>query len=184
MRDLLGWRYQQTRAMHFLTDRECTAWCAERGYPTRKYEGYALLRADPEPAGFERIAFSSPPDSGKRVSLARFLLSLLDPAPELLFWLGDWAVWPSCQHMPLFARFREALGEKRPLIETPGHLVTVDEADDGVSILAVALLFMWDCHVITASGRDVIYVSHDEEGWFGSRDASVAAFAAKRLEQI
>jgi hypothetical protein len=169
--------------MRFLTDSECAAWCAERGYPTRTYQGYAGLRADTEPVGFERIAFPSPPDSGKRVWLARFLLSLLEPAPELLFWLGDWAVWPSCQHMPLFARFREALGERRPLIETPGHLVAVDEADDGVSILAVALLFMWDCHVITASGRDVIFISHDEAGWFGSRDTSVAAFAAKRLEQ-
>jgi hypothetical protein len=35
--------------------------------------------------------------------------------------------------MPLFTRFREAFGEKRPLIEAPGHLLTPGEADDAVS---------------------------------------------------
>jgi hypothetical protein len=47
--------------------------------------------------------------------------------------------------MPLFTRFREAFGEKRPLIETPGHLLTPEEADDAISIIAVSLLFLWSC---------------------------------------
>jgi hypothetical protein len=84
--------------------------------------------------------------------------------------------------MPLFSRFRQAFGEYRPLIEAPGHLVTPDEIEDGFSILTVSVLFAWDCHVLTASGRDVVFVSHDEHGWFGSRDVSVVASVGQQLE--
>jgi hypothetical protein len=127
------------------------------------------------------VEFAPPADSGRKVAFARFLQSLLDPAPELLYWLGDWAVWPSSQHMPLFNRFRQALGERRPLIEAPGQLLTPDELDDATSILIVSLQFVWDCHVLTASGRDAIFVSHDEYGWFATRDASVAVTVHRRL---
>ena len=85
--------------------------------------------------------------------------------------------------MPLFSRFRQAFGEHRPLIEAPGHLVAPDEIEDGVSILTTALLFHWDCHVLTSSGRDVVFVSHDEFGWFGSRDASVAGSIRQQLKE-
>lgn len=77
--------------------------------------------------------------------------------------------------MPLFTRFREAFGEKRPLIEAPGHLLTSEEADDAISIMSVSLLFMWNCHVLSGSGRDATFTSHDEFGWFASRDPAVAA---------
>jgi hypothetical protein len=130
---------------------------------------------------FHLVEFTPPVDSGRKVAFARFLQSLLDPAPELLYWLGDWSVWPSSQHMPLFSRFRQALGEHRPLIETPGHLLTPDEADDATSILIVSLQFVWDCHVFTSSGRDVVFVSHDEYGWFASRDESIAKSVGQKI---
>lgn len=60
-----------------------------------------------------------PRDSGRKVWLARFLYGLAEPSPEVLIWIGDWAVWPSGQHMPLFSRFRQAFGENRPLLEAP-----------------------------------------------------------------
>jgi hypothetical protein len=86
--------------------------------------------------------------------------------------------------MPLFARLRQALGESRPLIEAPGHLLTPDEADDAVSILVVSLQFVWNCHILTSSGRDAVFVSHDDIGWFASRDESVAVSVRKKLEEI
>jgi hypothetical protein len=36
--------------------------------------------------------------------------------------------------------------------------------------------------VLTASGRDVVFVSHDEFGWFGSRDVAVASSVGQRLK--
>lgn len=169
--------------MRFLTYSESEEWCSRRGYLTRQREGYII---GPEPDikahEFQRVEFAIPRDAGRRVWLARFLYGLIDPSPELLIWLGDWAVWPSGQHMPLFSRFRQAFGEHRPLIEAPSQVVAPHEIEDGVSILTMSLLFLWDCHVLTASGRDVVFVSHDEFGWFGSRDASVAGTAGEQLK--
>jgi hypothetical protein len=138
--------------MRFLTYAESADWCSKRGYPTRQ-RGGRLVRPEPDIQApeFQRVEFALPTDSGQKVSLAPFLHGLLTPSPELLIWLGDWAVWPSSQHMPLFSRFRQALGEHRPLIEAPGHLVTPDEIEDAVSILTVSLLFFWNCHLLTAS---------------------------------
>lgn len=120
-----------------------------------------------------------PADSGAKVSLARYLFSLVAKDEETLLLVDDWAVWPSSQHMPLFTRFREALGEHRPLIEAPGHLVTPSQTDDAVSIVSTALLFIWDCYGISSSGRDAFYFSHDEYCYFASRDAEVAAEVQK-----
>ena len=83
--------------------------------------------------------------------------------------------------MPLFTRFREAFGERRALIDAPGHLLPSEEADDAISIISVSLLFMWNCHVLSGSGRDVVFTSHDEFGWFASRDQAVAAIAHERI---
>ena len=86
--------------------------------------------------------------------------------------------------MPLFTRFREAFGERRPLIEAPGHLLTPEEADDAISIISVSLLFIWDCHVLSGSGRDAVYVSHDEFGWFASRDLATVAAAREKINGL
>ncbi len=176
-------RYRRSIPMKCLTYSECADWCAERGFPTRHSEGYV---AGPDPdlqsPRFHFVEFSHPMDSGRKVWLARFLYSLLEPSPELLIWLGNWAVWESSQHMPLFTRFRQALGERRPLIEAPGHLLAPAESDDAVSIIAVSLLFILDCHVLSASGRDAVFTSHDEFGWFASRDASIAQRVRKQME--
>jgi hypothetical protein len=141
------------------------------------------LEPDLQSPTFHFAQFTLPVDSGKKVWFAKFLYSLVEPSTELLIWLGDWSVWPSGQHMPLFARFRQSFGETRPLIETPGHLLTPDETDDAISIISVSLLFVWDCHVLAASGRDAVFFSHDEYGWFASRDASVAIAVGERMRK-
>jgi hypothetical protein len=170
--------------MRFLTYSQCAEWCSQRGFPTRQVKG-RMVGPDPDlqSSAFHFVEFTPPTDSCQKVWLARFLYALLQPSSELLIWLGDWAVWPSSQHMPLFTRFREALGEKRPLIEAPGHLLTPEEADDAVSIISLSLLFIWDCHVLSASGRDAVFTSHDEFGWFASREPLVAASVRKKIDE-
>ena len=167
--------------MRFLTYSQCAEWCSQRGFPTRHIEGYNAA-PDIQSPDFNIVGFKPPTDSGQKVWLARFLYSLLQPSSELLIWLDDWAVWPSSQHMPLFTRFREAFGERRPLIEAPGCLLTPDEIDDAISIMSVSLLFMWDCHVLCGSGRDAVFTSHDEFGWLASRDPAIAAIAGKGID--
>ena len=164
--------------MRFLTPAEWQAWCAERQIPLREA---SWIRPDISVDHFHIADVPYRTDSGAKVSMARFLFSLIAPSPETLLLVDDWAVWPSSQHMPLFARFREALGERRTLIESPGHLVAASDADDAVSIIATSLLFIWDCYGISSSGRDAFYISHDEFCFFASRDESVAARVAEQL---
>ena len=170
--------------MRFLTYSECAEWCSHRKFRTRHRKGYSVgpdpdLRSPP----FHFVEFTPPSDSGGKVWFSRFLYSLVEPAPEMLIWLGDWSVWPSCQHMPLFTKFRTAFGEQRPLIEAPGHLVTPEDADDALSIIGVSLLFIWDCHILSALGRDAVFTSHNEYGWFASRDAAVTESVEKRIAE-
>lgn len=171
--------------MRCLTYSECAEWCGHRHFPTRHKEGYLVgPYPDLDSPPFHFVDFALPTDSGRKVAFGRFLYSLIDPAPELLSWLGDWDVWPSSQHMPLFTRFRQAHGESRPVIDAPGHLLAPDEADDAVSVLVVSLQFVWNCHMLTSSGRDAVFVSHDEFGWFASRDEAVAESVRRKIEEI
>ena len=96
--------------------------------------------------------------------------------------LDEWYVWPSSAHLPLWSRFREALGETRSLIDAPGHLVSNSDSEDGISIIALALLFVWDCYGISASGEDAFFISHDEYCLFVSRDARRAERVAGEFE--
>lgn len=140
------------------------------------------MRPDINPDDFHVVDVPYESDSGAKVALARFLYSLVAPEPETLLLLSDWAVWPSSQHMPLFERFREAVGERRPLIEAPAHLVTASDNDDAISIIATSLLFIWDCTGISASGRDAFHISHDEYCFFASRDSAVAKQVGEDLK--
>jgi hypothetical protein len=114
--------------------------------------------------------------------LARRLLSLISCDSETLLLVDEWDIWPSSQHLPLFTRFREALGEHRPLIAAPGHVVVPDDKDDAISIVATALLFVWSCYGISSTGRDAFCISHDEFCYFASRDPSIAESVRSRAK--
>ena len=111
------------------------------------------------------MRFQIPPDAGARVTLARVLWEASGSGvSEVLVWVTDWGIWPSGEHRPLAEAARRGLGADRPLAESPGHLVRLGEDDAGLSILALAMLFLWDCWVLPASRRPAIFVSHDEYG--------------------
>jgi hypothetical protein len=147
--------------MRCLTYAECRTWCLVHGYPVTDADFYGR----PRPAfrdQFEEIQLAACVDR-ESVGRARHVVEwAFRDNGELLLWVSDWAVWPSHQHMPLFTRFREGCGEKRPLIEAPGHLITPSGIDDGISVLATALWLMWDCSVFPANSGPVYFCSHDE----------------------
>lgn len=147
--------------MRCLTYVECEQWCLERGYPVAVNAHYGRPEPDVRRT-FGRVDLVYPVDSGRKVTLARDAIKCLQGDDEILLWVADWAVWPSSQHMGLFTRFREALGERRRLIEAPGQVLLAHEFDDAVSVLSLALLFIWDCHVFGGVGRPVFFCSHDE----------------------
>ena len=169
--------------MRFLTAEECVAWCDARDYATVHHPGY-LIPTPCDPIGFGFAAYAPPVDSGVKVYLCRELFAKLEPAPEYLVWLGSWSVWPSSQHFPLVSALRRAHGEQRPLIEAPGFLAARAELDDALTYFIVAMLFVWDCHVFSASGQEALFVSHDEVGWFASRDEFKVARVRQHLSEM
>ena len=149
--------------MRCLTYAECAAWCVAHDYPIIEVDHYGR----PAPAvlnSYLHFPLVYPEDSGRKVQLSRNVVSRLLTSGELLLWIGDWAVWPTSQHMPLFTRFRQAFGETRPLIEAPGHVVGVEQLEDAVSVLTVAMLFFWDCHVFTSRDPDLFSSRHMMSG--------------------
>jgi hypothetical protein len=127
--------------MKCLTYQQCFDWCQAHGYPVTG-AGKFGRPAPMVQEKFRYVPLVYPKDSGRKVELS---LSIIEAAPkstELLLWVSDWAVWHGYHHMPLFSRFREAFGERRPLIEAPGHLIAKEDLDDAVSVLATSLLFL------------------------------------------
>ncbi len=162
---------------------ECAGWCAKHGYPTRHVDGYV---GGPEPylhePDFRFARFSIPDHAGRRVALAKNLIELLEEGADLLVQIGDWAVWPSGQHMPLFSRFREGCGDRRPLIEAPGQAVPAHDREDAISLLVLSILYLWNCHVLSSSGDHAIFLSHDQFGWVAVRGNRTLDRAKQLLE--
>ena len=51
----------------------------------------------------------------------------------------------------------------------PGHLARLGEDEFGLSVLCMAILFLWDCWVMPADDRPAIFLSHDEFGVVDTR---------------
>jgi hypothetical protein len=142
--------------MIFLSKREAAAWCRQSGISLNEHD---LPERSAAPSRFD-----IPSDAGKRVYLVSGRLKTFEYEPTLLVWFNDWGVWPSGERMHIFNRFRSSYGETRPLIETPGHLFSQGEFEDAVSYVALGVLFLWDCYVLTPHADKFVFFSHDEFG--------------------
>ena len=142
--------------MNFLTKSDAQKWCVENHIPLND-------RGLPE-----RLAslqqFKIPSDAGQRVALVKSQLENFQFCKEILIWINDWSVWESGERMHIFDKFRQSYGEKRVLGEVPAQLIHKDEYEDGISIVTLAVLFLWDCYVLTKENEEFCFYSHDEFG--------------------
>lgn len=158
--------------MRFLTSYDYHQWCRTNGRLPPSDQPGCLSEDIVCGPGF--ITLEYPSDSGRKIALARTVLDAIKGCGDILLYVAEWDTWPSSQHPPIFARFREALGERQELSATPGHLITSLELDDGVSVLASALLFTWNCEVRASNSSPVFFASHDEFcGWWAASDEQI-----------
>ncbi len=150
--------------MRALTKSEAKQWCVENQIALNEC-GYPQLEFAEE----RGRDFHIPWDAAQRIVLLRKLFSSWPVDQETLVWITGWSVWESGERMHMFERFRSSYGENRPLIESPAFLFSGAEIEDVISFAGFAILFLWDCHVLTASGDTWLFVSHDEIGWLCSR---------------
>jgi hypothetical protein len=144
--------------MDFLSPTQCQEWCHSHGVATPREVSRSEFQA--------QFDFKIPKDAGARVVLCRVLwdLTAIDDSERLL-WVTGWGIWE--EHQPLFYRLREALRETRNLRDAPGHVVGPRDNDDGLSILVVAALFLWDCWLYSSTA--IVEISNDEVGTFFQR---------------
>ena len=69
----------------------------------------------------------------------------------------------------MFERFRDSYGEHRRLSEAPAYVFAATEREDAISFAAFAILFLWDCHVLTPTADTWLFLAHDEVGRVCSR---------------
>ena len=142
--------------MKFLTKKDAVKWCRENQIHLDERELPFLTKSSKD--------FNIPSDAGQRVALVTSQFEHFRDEDEILIWITAWGVWPSSERLHIFDRLRLSYGEKRLLNEISAHVVSKNEYEDGLSILILAVLFLWDCYVLSKSGKFIFY-SHDECGW-------------------
>jgi hypothetical protein len=163
--------------MQFLTKDQCAAWVTKERF---RFAAAPSWR-DLEKVGFHATRFATPADAGARIALARILWSSVSDQSERLLWMTEWGVWPSSEHMPLYASLRQVFGDKRRLIDAPGHLFQLGEDDNGLSFLIIAAVFLWDVYLLGSGGDFAAFLSHDEFCVVLNRDKARAAEMEQRL---
>ena|ERR1022692_387474 len=106
--------------------------------------------------------FEVPPDSGRKIALARLISNLAPTGTDVLLWVTGWGVWPSCENWDLFYGYRRSLGETRRLIDAPLHVVGAEDRNSLVSLVSLVLLFGWDAQVVSRRRDFMLTISHDE----------------------
>lgn len=110
-------------------------------------------------------------DSGAKVGLARVLANLFLDRGKAILWITETGIWPSAEHMDVFARYRLSYGETRTVTAAPVHFFeSSEDLDAFVGILCLSLFFVWGFEVISGSRSLAMTISHDE--WLEYRFAS------------
>jgi hypothetical protein len=150
--------------MRALTKPEAFEWYASHNIALNE-------RQLPQPifAEIQGLDFKIPQDAGRRIALLNNLFKHVPSDQEILLRFSDWGVWSSGERPHMFERFRDSYGEHRWLSEAPAYVFSPTEREDVISFVGFAILFLWDCYLVTATGDTGLFLSHDEIGWIYSR---------------
>ena len=130
--------------MKTLTNDDCSEWLASR-----------KLAADPyyspksRPPHYEQ--FPLPQHALSSAAVFRSIVACVEPFETALLHLTDWALYAP-DEMAVVAHVRQACGEQRPLIETPGHVFTATERDLLIGLLALVTFYGWTAYLYFDNG--------------------------------
>lgn len=159
-------------------------WCLSKDESKRWCEGFDFVESGlPKIDKFKyRVTapFAQMPAS-RLHWLARLAASHLEPFDECLLWVTQWEIWPSSENFHLFYRLRESYGERRRLVDAPGHLFLKHENADLATFISLGLWNGWDFYLLPDLGNGAAFVSHDEVVELHTNDKDVAAPAKELL---
>jgi hypothetical protein len=121
------------------------------------------------------------PDSARRQALGvnALFCSFPDDTSGWLLWVLAWGVWPDEEYPELWHEIREHHGERRPILEAPGHLFEQEEQGLARGMMRLAMLFGWTAFLIPDPTSFVVRLDARElmdlAGAAGDKIAHVAA---------
>lgn len=125
--------------MKTLTDEECSEWLASRKLVEDPYYS-AKLR----PLHYEQ--YRIPSNASGSSAMIRSIVECLKPFETVLLQVTDWALYQP-DEMAVVAQIRGAIGEQRPLIASPGHVLDATERDLLIGFLALITSFGWTAYL-------------------------------------
>lgn len=124
--------------MQTLTDNGCSDWLASR-----------KLLANPYGSPDSRHSFCDQfplPNTLRVSSLFRSILDCIGPFEAALLHVTDWTPYDP-DEMAVVAHVRQAFGELRPMIESPGHVFAASEHHLLVGLLSLVTSYGWTAYV-------------------------------------
>ncbi|TDU81066.1 hypothetical protein EI77_00368 [Prosthecobacter fusiformis] len=111
-------------------------------------------------------------------AFARHYFLNISPDAESLIHMTDWGLYEPSQ-MIAITGIRGSRGEDRWLIDAPGHRLTSEEVELGISLFSLSASFAWSSYVYSPSHCSTLY--NWEGDIFDFWTDSVEVFAEMKL---
>jgi hypothetical protein len=133
--------------MKCLTNTEQNEWLTRRAIVERPY--------GTNEASKHYVQFYSPKNFRGIESFTHHLSDLFLAGSEALLVFEDWPFYQPYE-MRLVDHVRSAFGEKRNLIDAPGHLFTAEEGDDLIGLFSLGVAFEWTSYLYFAKNKATV----------------------------
>jgi hypothetical protein len=160
--------------MFCLTEKECCEWLLSHDIDAVDARGF------PEVVGDYEVLFAAPTQAARQRILAKSLVQWIGPYNVALFWLSEWTAYEE-EEMALACALRRGHGEKRMLIDAPGHVFSFEEQAELIGWVFLMINFGWDGYLFASphEGR-MFQTSHENFLWATSQDYA----ALQKVRQV
>ena len=146
--------------MRLLSFEELSTWCGRHGYSLANW--VPSLAGHPDPVTVE---LQYPKSVQLLTEFIDELVGLDEEAGNIVVWLRDWTIWNERSaniglcHLQLLTS--QPHGEGTPV---PGNLIELaaSQWQEAIALVTVPILYSWDAHVLFASGRALVNISHHD----------------------
>ncbi len=135
-------------AMKCLTSNECSEWLRERGIVEAPYSQDTAA----EDFCFQ---FEPPREPNRLTAFTRALFDTFGEFDGALVVFTDWSVYHP-DEMALIDSLRRGQGERRALIDAPGHLFSSAEQAEAIAHCYLAVMFGWTAYLYLSSATATV----------------------------
>lgn len=138
--------------MRCLTNNEVSEWLEARAISQDPYHN------EDEPIHY--LQFYAPTRHLRLDAFTRDYFKRIIPESEPLIQFTDWGLYQPSE-MIAITGIRHSFGEKRNLIDAPGHQIDQDETELGISLFSLSASFAWSTYLYSTNEKTTL---HNWEG--------------------